>query len=169
MHETLLQALSDTNLLRGLANGKSYERGAGYYEDGAVRSLVMHAGKLAARVEGTEDYIVVLWLDGRALQHTCSCPMGEMDEFCKHCVAVALTYVEVVTFPDTEDDEEDVDEYLDEDDDHYYMVKPRLQTLDDVQSYLETRSKEQLVELLLEAALQSDKWRARLKRAAREG
>jgi uncharacterized Zn finger protein len=168
MHETLLQALSDTNLLRGLAHGKSYERGEGYYKDGAVRSLVMHAGKLASRVEGTEDYIVVLWLDGQTLQHSCSCPMGEMDEFCKHCVAVALTYVEVASAPETEDDEVDEDEYLDEDDDHYYEVRPRLQTLDDVQSYLATRSKEQLVELLLEAALQSDKWRARLKREARE-
>jgi len=169
MGEKLLQALRDGKGLRELAGVKSYERGEGYYEQGAVRSLVTHAGKLAARVEGTEDYTVVLWLEGGALRSSCSCPMGEREEFCKHCVATALTYVEVASSPATTDDEDDADEDFDEDDDYLYDAKPKLQTLDDAQRYLTACRKEQLVELLLDVALESDEWRARLKRAARGG
>ncbi len=173
MREKLLQALRDKNDLRALAGAKSYERGEGYYEQGMVRSLATHAGKLAARVEGTEDYTVLLWLEGGALRFECSCPMGDMGEFCKHCVATALTYVDVITSPvtDDEDDDEADDDYFDEDDDYYhrrYGAKPKLQTLGDVQSYLAACRKEQLVELLLDVALESNEWRARLKRKARE-
>lgn len=173
MREKLLQALRYETNLRALAGAKSYERGEGYYEQGAVRSLTMHAGKLAARVEGTEDYTVLLWLEGGALRFECSCPMGDMGEFCKHCVATALNYVDVITSPttiDDEDDDEADEDYFDEDDDYrrHYGAKPKLQTLDDVQSYLAACRKEQLVELLLDIALQSDEWRARLKRKAHE-
>ena len=166
MGEKLLQALRDEKGLRELAGAKSYERGESYYEQGAVRSLTTHAGKLAARVEGTEDYTVVLWLEGGALRSSCSCPMGEREEFCKHCVATALTYVEVASSPATSDDD-DADEDFDEDDDYLYDAKPKLRTLDDVQGYLAACRKEQLVELLLDVALESDEWRAHLKREAR--
>lgn len=165
MDKKLFRALSDEKGLRALAGAKSYERGEGYYEQGAVRSLVSHAGKLAARVEGTEDYTVVLWLESKLLRYSCSCPMGDMGEFCKHCVATALTYVEVISSPAADDEE---DEYLDEEDEYLHDARPKLQTLDDVETYLASRSKEQLIELALEVALESDEWRARLKRKARE-
>lgn len=169
MHEKLLQVLSDEEGLRQLAGAKSYERGEGYYEQGAVRSLVTHAGKLAARVEGTEDYTVVLWLERDVIRFKCSCPMGDMGEFCKHCVATALTFLEVASSPTTVDDEDDYDSDDERfDDDEFDDARPKLQTLDDVQSYLATCRKEQLAELLLEVALESDEWRVRLKRKARE-
>lgn len=166
MYDKLLKVLHDKRHVRELAGAKSYERGEGYYEQGAVRSLVTHYGKLAARVEGTEDYTVVLWLEGAALRFRCSCPVGEREEFCKHCVAVALTFVEVASSPAT-DDNEDNDWDEDFDDDEFGDARPKLQTLEDVQSYLETCRKEQLIELLLEVALESDEWRASLKRKAR--
>jgi uncharacterized Zn finger protein len=174
MREKLFQALRDEKHLRALAGAKSYERGEGYSSQGAVRSLVTHAGKLAARVEGSEDYTVILWLEGSALRSSCSCPMGDMGEFCKHCVATALTYVDVISSPATDDTDDEADEtdddYYDEDDyeRRHYGIKPKLQTLDDVQSYLAACRKEQLVELLLDIALQSDEWRACLKQKARE-
>lgn len=166
MYEKLLQALRDEKGLREMAGEKSYERGENYYKQGAVRSLTTHAGKLAARVEGTEDYTVVLRLDGGAIRFSCSCPMGEREEFCKHCVAVALTYAEAVTSPATIDEEDDTGE--DFDDDEFDDALPKVRTLDDVQSYFASCHKDQLIELLLEVALQSDEWRARLKRKARE-
>ncbi len=166
MTEKLLQILRDEKSLRELAGAKSYERGEGYYEQGAVRSLVTHAGKLAARVEGTEDYTVMLWLEQEELRFDCSCPMGEMGEFCKHCVATALTYLEAASSPATaENEDDDGEDFEDEFDD----ATPKLQTLDAVQSYLATCRKDQLIELLLEVALQSSEWRARLKRKARGG
>lgn len=168
-HEKLLQALDDEKRLRQLAGAKSYERGQGYYEDGAVRSLTTHAGKLAARVEGTEDYTVILWLESDTVRFSCSCPMGDMREFCKHCVATALTYVKVASSPVAADtDEEDEDEDFDEDDHYRHRpdMRPKVHTLDDVERYLAACRKEQLIELLLDVALESREWRARLKRRA---
>lgn len=168
MPEKLLQSLRDEKSLRALAGAKSYERGEGYYERGAVRSLVRHAGKLASRVEGTEDYTVVLWLENGALRSICSCPMGDIGEFCKHCVATALTYVEAASSPATSEDEDDDDGDEEDFDEGFDYAKPKIQTLDAVQGYLASCRKEQLVELLLDVALQSNAWRARLKRKARE-
>lgn len=171
MPENLLRSLRDEKNLRSLAGAKSYERGEGYYRQGAVRSLITHAGKLAARVEGTEDYTVVLWLENDVLRFDCSCPMGDMSEFCKHCVATALTYVEAASAPATSEDEDNDDDDFDDDedfDDGYDDAKPKIQTLDAVQGYLASCRKEQLVELLLEVAFRSNEWRVRLKRKAHE-
>ncbi|MCP9496853.1 MAG: SWIM zinc finger family protein [Pyrinomonadaceae bacterium MAG19_C2-C3] len=162
MSDNLLNALRDNGRLRELAGEKFYGRGERYFADGAVRSLVTHAGKLGARVEGTEDYTVVLWSEAGTLRFSCSCPVGEDDLFCKHCVAVALCYVDVVTSPTDENDREDK---FDEDDE-YYGSRPKIETLDEVADFLATRSKGQVIELLMEVALESDGWRARLKRLA---
>ena len=44
--------------LRQLAGARSFERGEDYFAAGQVTSLVEHAGKLTATVQGTEDYRV---------------------------------------------------------------------------------------------------------------
>lgn len=162
MSEDLLKALRDRRLVRELAGEKFYGRGERYFADNAVRSLVTHAGKLCARVEGTEDYTILLWSEAGALRFSCSCPVGDDSSFCKHCVAVALCYVDVVASPADEDDEQ-----LDDDEDYYdddYRVRPKIETLDDVEKFLETRSKPQLYELLMQVAFESDEWRARFRR-----
>lgn len=163
MNDDLLKVLRDTRRVRELAGEKFYGRGERYFADGAVRSLVTHAGKLGARVEGTEDYTVLLWSEAGALQFSCSCPVGDDDLFCKHCVAVALCYVDVATSPADEDDDEE--EWVDDDGEHYGS-RPKIETLDEVAEFLATQDKKQLVELLMEIALESDVWRARLKRVA---
>ncbi len=160
MSDNLINSLRDNRRVRELAGEKFYQRGERYFSDGAVRSLVTYAGKLAARVEGTEDYTVVLWSEAGTLRFSCSCPVGDDDLFCKHCVAVALCYVDVVASPADEDEEDE----LTDDDDEYYGSRPKIETLDEAADFLATRSKEQLVELLMEVALESDEWRARLKR-----
>ncbi|ACD57269.1 hypothetical protein PXO_03993 [Xanthomonas oryzae pv. oryzae PXO99A] len=49
-----------------------------------------------ATVSGSEDYSVQLaWRDG-SLHGTCDCPIGQQEEFCKHQVAVALTWARQV-------------------------------------------------------------------------
>jgi uncharacterized Zn finger protein len=44
--------------LRQPAGARSFERGEDYFAAGQVTSLVEHAGKLTATVQGTEDYRV---------------------------------------------------------------------------------------------------------------
>ena len=76
--------------LRELAGDLWFARGEAYFQEGRVSALRQHQGKLAARVRGTGNYDVALWVDGDRLQFSCSCPLGDDEQFCKHCVAVAL-------------------------------------------------------------------------------
>jgi len=76
--------------LRRLAGARSFQRGEDYFAAGQVASLVEHAGKLTATVQGTEDYRVTLSARGGVLDYDCTCPIGADGAFCKHCVAVGL-------------------------------------------------------------------------------
>lgn len=73
-----------------LAGPRSYARGVGYHDDGRVELESQTDGRVEALVRGTMPYRVALWVKGRTVDWSCSCPMGEDGEFCKHCVAVAL-------------------------------------------------------------------------------
>src|SRR3546814_21041065 len=45
---------------------------------------------VVARVEGSDTYRVQLWVDDGEFGYSCSCPVGDAGDFCKHCVAVGL-------------------------------------------------------------------------------
>jgi uncharacterized Zn finger protein len=79
--------------LRSLADPRSYERGEEYYEMDAVGPLTEREGEITAKVEGTRTYKVKLWDDDGELDYSCTCPVGEDGDFCKHCVAVGLTWL----------------------------------------------------------------------------
>src|SRR5215469_1115047 len=74
----------------GLPVTSSLERGEDYASAGAVRITDQGPERVAARVQGTRRYDVVLTEEDGELLHECSCPMGEQGNFCKHCVAVAV-------------------------------------------------------------------------------
>ena len=78
--------------LRRLAGARSFERGEAYFADGAVRSIARRDTGVEARVAGTRTYRVRLWFEGGNLGYSCTCPVGNDDSFCKHCVAVGLTW-----------------------------------------------------------------------------
>lgn len=157
MSDELRKALDDRGLLRRLAGDKSFARGLDYFSSGAVRSIVEHDGKLAATVAGTEDYEVFLWLEDAELLSDCSCPMGAGGAFCKHCVAVGLSYAA---------GGEAVDENVGDKSGKAKSSKRKgkgAQTLDDIKTFLESRSKEQLIELLLQSAFADNNLRERLR------
>ncbi len=91
---TLRIFLSRTALLHH-AGGIYFERGENYFLNGHVRSVVEDEGTVVtASVRGTADYRVRLWVEGSELNHYCSCPLGDRGEFCKHCVATGLAWIE---------------------------------------------------------------------------
>lgn len=81
-------------LLRDLVDPRSWARGAAYFDEGRVRSLVVDGNVIIASVEGQQLYRVRLTVLEDRIQADCSCPMGDDGVFCKHCVAVGLTYIE---------------------------------------------------------------------------
>ena len=86
--------------LRDLAGGRSYSAGEQYASAGYVSGLVVGERTITAQVEGTERYRVkLLYTRGEPLSGDCSCPYADEGNFCKHCVAVGLVYLD--TDPDT--------------------------------------------------------------------
>jgi uncharacterized Zn finger protein len=146
-----LAEMLDPCALRRLAGTRSYERGVGYHDQGRVLSPTEYNGLIAAKVRGTQDYAVKLWVEDGRVQHSCTCPMGDDGAFCKHCVAVALELVEGKrsgTSP---------------------RAAKTTVTMDDVRAHLAHQDRDSLVELLMEQALEhADLRRRLLMQAAKE-
>lgn len=135
MPEELSNVLSEA-IVERLASPRSFARGAAYLDEGRVGPLRMGAGRVNAAVQGSESYAVELRVSDGRLRFACSCPVGVEGDFCKHCVAVALSLLE------------DGDSSA--------------PTLDDARIYLESISPRSLVELLVDHAHDDERLARRL-------
>ena len=75
--------------LEGLADPRSFMRGLAYQQQGRVEVEAQGSDVVTATVRGSMPYRVELRRAPR-LSWSCTCPVGENGDFCKHCVAVAL-------------------------------------------------------------------------------
>jgi len=81
--------------IRSLASAESFERGESYYHRGAVLNMSKRGHTLLAQVEGSsyEPYEVSVELGEEGMiEAGCTCPY-DWGGYCKHIVAVLLTYV----------------------------------------------------------------------------
>ncbi|MBF0459951.1 MAG: SWIM zinc finger family protein [Magnetococcales bacterium] len=88
-----LASLLTLDTLRHLADARSFVRGDAYFSEGRVRSLLEEGGILTANVSGTREYRVRLEVEEGELGYSCTCPVGDEGDFCKHCVAVGLAWL----------------------------------------------------------------------------
>lgn len=132
--------------LRRLAGGSSFERGEEYFAGDLVERLNEEDRLITARVQGTFPYRVKLWLDKKDLGYSCTCPVGADGEFCKHCVAVGLAWLEDNHGKQTPGKS-----------DQTATVTP-----DDVRAYLRGQDKDALVNLLVEHTAQDERLKQRL-------
>ncbi|MCC8552406.1 SWIM zinc finger family protein [Xanthomonas hortorum] len=92
MTSTFCATHIDGPFLLDITERRYYERGLAYAEEDRVMVHSLEPLGISAIVNGSEDYSVQLaWRDG-ALHGSCDCPLGQQQEFCKHQVAVALTW-----------------------------------------------------------------------------
>jgi len=140
--------------LRQLAEGRSFERGEKYFEQGRVSGLVEYEGTITATVAGQALYRVTLHADGDEVDFHCTCPVGADGAFCKHGVATALAW-------------------LDEAASASPAAKPRRETagrnvvkLDDLQPWLREQPADRLAGWLLDAAVRDTRLREKLLREA---
>lgn len=133
-------------LLLELAGERFFERGEDYYRRRVVHSLIGFEGTVTARVLGTHEYRVKfrVYQDGR-LSYSCSCPVGTDGLFCKHCVAVGLTWLEQRT--EQKSSQEGGGQGL---------------TMEELKAFLEGQDKNVLVRLLLEQAMEDERLYGRL-------
>ncbi|MDR2980683.1 MAG: SWIM zinc finger family protein [Puniceicoccales bacterium] len=139
--------------VKSLALPKSFTRGREYLASGAVESITEFEETLNGVVNGTEKYAVRLAVKQETLDYHCSCPFSSGEgEFCKHCVAVALAWL------DSADPAK---------------AKPAGKTskmgnvvvrLEDIRPWLLSQENEILVNWLLEAAAANSRLRDRLLR-----
>jgi len=65
------------------------ERGRAYYDKGRVLELEQTEDGYTATVDGTEEYVVEILLDGDSIEDMlCDCPYAEDGNYCKHMAAV---------------------------------------------------------------------------------
>jgi uncharacterized Zn finger protein len=140
--KTLVQILN-RDVLRMLADGRSFERGENYWLDGWVRSITWDGGRVIAKVIGTDDYRVELWVEDDELEYSCTCPVNDDGSFCKHCVAVGLKLLAEKKHLNVKVEQSGV-------------------TMDDVRIYLGGLAKEALVEVIIRQAKDDDNLRDRL-------
>ncbi|WP_420127514.1 SWIM zinc finger family protein [Longimicrobium sp.] len=93
MSSETLPAVLTADLLFRLAGDTTYLRGLAYANEDRVEDLVIQDGVLVAHVRGTETYTVRLDTEKPGLSFDCTCPVGDEVRFCKHCVAVGLTWL----------------------------------------------------------------------------
>jgi hypothetical protein len=120
----------DGSRLAALAGPLSYERGVRYFDGGQVGALRVSAGQVAATVHGSDAYAVQLGAEHGRLSYRCSCPVGREGAFCKHCVAVGLSWLG----------------------EHGGSML----TLDDARVRLGSLSREELIDLLIDHAQEDD-------------
>ncbi|MFM7426421.1 MAG: SWIM zinc finger domain-containing protein [Elainella sp.] len=136
--------------LKSLADGKSYQRGEAYFRQGQVHSLAEQDEVIAAQVEGTETYEVEFWIEDAALAYQCDCPVGIDGWFCKHCVAVGLSWLADPPDQQTKRSAKAA------------RSANKMTTMQDVQQYLEQQDKASLIKLVLDQAMKNSEWREQL-------
>jgi len=90
--------LTDVLTLRSiqeLADARTFARGMAYFHGGAVGLLDADEFEARASVQGTQRYRVrVAAAPDGELEYECDCPVGDDGTFCKHAVAVALSWLD---------------------------------------------------------------------------
>jgi hypothetical protein len=141
----LSKALNDAVIHR-LAGAPSYQRGLDYFSHGHVESVEDRGGSINAVVRGSQDYTVTLAADDGVLDYACDCPVGSDGDFCKHCVAAALAWLNRASGPAKLP----------------ARRKAKEVTLADAGKLLQEEDKETLVRMILDWAKDDDRLRERL-------
>src|ERR1700694_1440720 len=142
MSSNLVDVL-DLRTIQKLADTGTLARGKAYFHDGAVGLLDADEYEVRATVQGTQCYRVRLAAgsDGE-LEYECNCRVGDDGTFCKHAVAVALSWLENAGEEVFEPSENE-------------SAKPRKKRKtheEQIREYLETLDEGALREWLIEAA-----------------
>lgn len=91
--ENLRDVLSSTEL-KWLAGEQAFEIGSELWQSQKVEFSSANASWFKAIVTDIDSFIVeVIFLSNADLQFSCTCPSGQMELFCVHCVAASLAWL----------------------------------------------------------------------------
>lgn len=132
-------------ITKNATDSRSWQRGVNYYNEGRVQSLLIDGNEITAKVSGTYNYRVSLDIQDGNIKGDCSCPMGDGGYFCKHCVAVGLAFL----------------------DGKGLSVSSKKKntakvTMEDIHRYLASKSKPELLDMLMDQVKKNDAFREKL-------
>ncbi|MFO1358460.1 SWIM zinc finger domain-containing protein [Plasticicumulans sp.] len=144
MSETLETLLTPMTLVRS-TDRATLQRAQPYAEGDAITWLTAEPQRLEARVQGSrpQPYVVEFAVRNGELSRRCNCPMGNEGGFCKHLAAVALAWLAGRAAAGLTEGE-----------------------LPAIRRHLQSLPAAELVELLMQHAVEDQALRARLLRAA---
>ena len=158
--------------IRRLSGDGAFDRGRRYASQGRVSEVVRREGAVSAKVRGSADvYDVRIWIHEGSLAYSCNCPQGQEQAFCKHAVAVALSFVGANPAPAAAGTPPTPPASLDEEKTFPSQallaveepLRPKtVSAKPSIAVSLRALSHEELVMLVLEEALEDDKFRARV-------
>ena len=132
--------------LKQLSSARSFARGEAYYNEGRLKDVSEHEGRLEAIVAGQHDYHIRLMSEGREIEYSCDCPVGLDGGFCKHLVAATLAWIS----PDADSNSKT-------------RSKTKRETSEDkIRTFLESQDQEYLVGMLASEAAENRRLRERL-------
>lgn len=145
MENELRLALTDA-VIRRLAGEQAYRRGADYFTHGHVQSVEERGATVRSAVRGSDDYMVTLTAEDGVLNYSCDCPIGSDGEFCKHCVAAGLAWLNQANKTAKAPG----------------RGKAKALTLDDVETILRAEGQETVIRMLLDWAKDDERLHDRL-------
>ncbi|MCH2189565.1 MAG: hypothetical protein MK188_01395 [Gammaproteobacteria bacterium] len=78
--------------IKQLAGDQAFTRGLKLYNQGRVGELSINGHEIKAVVQGKVPYTTTLHHTSKVFEGSCTCPVSDGFEFCKHCAATALAY-----------------------------------------------------------------------------
>ncbi len=87
--------------IKTLAGTAVFERGYVYLNEGRVSLASQNKNTTVMRVEGNHQYLVKLKHTSRQFEASCDCPAAQGFDFCKHCVAASLFYLQLIAGKET--------------------------------------------------------------------
>ena len=94
----------DEDTLRELAGQDAFARGWAQYRDGVVDEVMVHGTQVRAAVGATAPRQVELRVGLGGLTGQCDCPDWSEENFCEHCVATGLAWLDENADPADADD-----------------------------------------------------------------
>jgi uncharacterized Zn finger protein len=92
MNSFSLQDIVTETWLRARAGKRRFDDGGAYYHAGTVQKIDETASRICARVEGASVYDAAIWLENGSPRFMCTCEEAQPGLFCKHLVALGLTW-----------------------------------------------------------------------------
>ena len=84
----------DEHVISTFTDDRSFQRGSAYHASGRVRRVTVEGPVITGVVDGTRGYRVRLEVTPDGMDGRCSCPYSAEVGFCKHCVALALAWLD---------------------------------------------------------------------------